>query len=191
MTAAFIVDGLTEKKIIQRLCPGSPIRTTGLNGKNVALKAIAKVANAFIKLFRGRHYPIVIIVDREGRAQSSIEIEQELTRLLVEHGVPENDVIVASPDRMIENWMLADHVMFSKVYDVECPQDCEGSHGKHVIKRLLAPKKVAYHETTIGVEIFSYIDPHVMCERAASFNRFKARSEFFCSWFRRERIAIG
>lgn len=84
MPAAFIVDGLTEKKIIQRLCKGVTVRTLSLNGKNVALTAIAKAAFSLIKLFKGRHYPIILIVDREGRSDTSEDIEEELARLLAE-----------------------------------------------------------------------------------------------------------
>ncbi|MCG6205398.1 DUF4276 family protein [Rhodopseudomonas sp. HC1] len=184
MSAAFIVDGLTEKKIIQRLCPGSPIRTTGMNGKDVALKAIAKAANSLIKLFRGRYYPIVIIVDREGRAQSAIDIERDLTRLLVELGAVENELIVCSPDRMIENWMLADTKYLFEIYDVQAPTPCEGLHGKQTLKRLLATKNISYHETTVGVDILSNCDPHAISERAESFQRLMERAQFFCRWLR-------
>jgi hypothetical protein len=103
---------------------------TGVNGKDVALKAIAKAAHSLISLFRGRHYPIILIVDREKRDQSSEEIEKELTELLVGLGVPTADLIVSCPDRMLENWMLGDDRYFDKVYDIQLESCFEGVQGK-------------------------------------------------------------
>jgi hypothetical protein len=63
MGAAFIVDAPTEKKILQGLCPDSPIRMTNLNGKDVAIAAIAKRVSSLLKLLKGRYYPVIILVD--------------------------------------------------------------------------------------------------------------------------------
>ncbi|MET4493248.1 DUF4276 family protein [Bradyrhizobium sp. LA7.1] len=184
MSAAFIVDGLTEKKIIQRLCKGATVRTLALNGKNVALTAIAKAACSLIKLFKGRHYPIVLIVDREGRADLSEEIEEELARLLGELGVAENEIIVSCPDRMIENWMLGDNQYFEEVYDIKISRQYEGTHGKVEIRRLLSAKKISYHEVAVGVEIFCSIDPRRVASEVQSFRRFRTKVGLYCPWLR-------
>jgi len=64
MSVAFIVDGYTEKKVLQRLCPGCPIRMTNLNGSDVSIEAIAKIVNSLVKLLKGRSFPVLIIFDR-------------------------------------------------------------------------------------------------------------------------------
>ncbi|MET4292497.1 hypothetical protein [Bradyrhizobium sp. LB5.2] len=185
MPAAFIVDGLTEKKIVQRVCQGSTVRTTGLNGKNVALDAIAKVVHSFIRLFKDRHYPVIVVIDREGRVETSELIEAELTRLLVSMGVRECDIIVSCPDRMIENWMLGDVRYFDEIYDLKLVKPFEGLNGKTEIRRLLREKDIAYHETTVGVDIFTQADPTIVAANSASFARLGARCIEFCHWVRR------
>lgn len=184
MPLAFIVDGLTEKKIVQKLCKGVTVRTLSLNGKDVALPALAKAAFSLIKLFKGRHFPVVIIVDREGRNLSSQDIEAELTRMLADLGVPGDDIIVCCPDRMIENWMLADDVYFEEVYDIKLVEAYEGGHGKRDIRRLLLLKKISYHEVALGVEIFCGIDPRRASGNSESFCRLRSRVAPYCAWLR-------
>ena len=52
MGCAFIVDGQTEKKIVQHLCRDAPVRMTNLNGKDVSIAAIAKRVSSLIKLLK-------------------------------------------------------------------------------------------------------------------------------------------
>ena len=61
---AFLVDGHAEKKIIEKLCPGHPIRLINCNGEDVSLTAIAVRANNLIKSFNTIRYPIIILIDR-------------------------------------------------------------------------------------------------------------------------------
>jgi hypothetical protein len=185
MPAAFIVDGLTEKKIIQKVCEGSTVRTTGLNGKNVTLTAIAKVVHSFVRLFKDRHYPVVVVIDREGRPEPSDQIEQELTQLLVGMGVKECNIIVSCPDRMIENWMLGDFEYFDEVFDLQLSSSYEGANGKGEIRRLLRQKEISYHETSIGVEIFTQMNPSIVACNSPSFARLGARCAHFCHWIMR------
>jgi hypothetical protein len=184
MPLAFIVDGLTEKKIIQKLCKGTTVRTLGLNGKDVALSAIAKAAFSLISLFKGRHYPVVLVIDREGRVETSEQIETTIRTLLVEYGVTAGDVIISCPDRMIENWMLGDDRYFEEVYGIKLTETYEGSHGKRDIRRLLQQKGISYHEVALGVDIFCNIDPALVSRKIISFNRFKATVGPFCPWLR-------
>ena len=184
MAPAFLVDGLTEKKIVQRLCSGATVRMTGLNGRDVAIDAIAKAAFSLITLFKGRHYPIVLVVDREKREKTSQDIEKELTKQLVALGVPPGDIIVSCPDRMLENWMLADERYFEEVYDIKLQKCCEGIYGKSEIRRLLHRKKVTYHEVGVGVDLFCNIDPARVATVSTSFARFRRRVGPFCHWLR-------
>ncbi|RTE89467.1 DUF4276 family protein [Bradyrhizobium sp. LVM 105] len=180
MAPAFLVDGLTEKKIVQRLCNGATVRLTGLNGKDVALEAIAKAAHSLIALLKGRHYPIVLIVDREKRPQSALEMEEELAALLKGLGVSTKDIIISCPDRMIENWMLGDERYFDEVYDIKISSCCEGLHGKREIRRLMLTKKITYHEVSVGVDLFCQIDPGRVAASSQSFDRFRSRVSPFC-----------
>ena len=53
--------------------------------------------------------------------------------------------LIWCPDRMIENWMLADVTVFKDMYDIDHVPRSEGSHGKGAIKELLSRKKLVYH----------------------------------------------
>ncbi len=106
MGIAFIVDGQQEKKVVQRLCPDAPVRMTNLNGKDVDLRVIARNVASFVKLLKGRHFPVFVVVDREGRDETSEHIEQFLERTLLAFGV-DVEVVIAVPDRMLENWIIA------------------------------------------------------------------------------------
>ena len=57
---AFIVDGYTEKNLIDKICPNRPVRRTDLNGKSVTLDAIALRLASYIRLFNNKFYPIII-----------------------------------------------------------------------------------------------------------------------------------
>ena len=64
---AFLIEGHMEKKILQSVCPGVPIRRIECNGEDVAMSVMAKFIETHIRLLNNRYYPIVIIFDREGR----------------------------------------------------------------------------------------------------------------------------
>ncbi len=186
MSAAFIVDGHTEKQILQRLCQDTPIRMTNLNGKDVSITAIAKAVSFFMKLFKDRYFPVFVIFDREGSEQSSEGLEELLKEELIsQYCIDAKQLIVACFDRMLENWMLGDTIYFYETYDIQIVECHEGKNGKSIIRRLLAEKDVTYHELTVGVEIFSHIDPHVVCKANASFNCFCNRADPYCNWLRR------
>lgn len=105
---AFIVDGHTEQCFIRTICPGQPIQRTNLNGKNVTVEAISKKIASMIRLLGNRHYPIIVLVDREDRDQSFDELATELLNLLNQQGLTDQDIRIGFADRMIENWIIAD-----------------------------------------------------------------------------------
>jgi hypothetical protein len=185
MSVAFVVDGHTEKKIVQRLCPGSPIRMTNLNGVDVSVSAMAKVVSSLIKLFKGRYFPVFVVVDRENRKETSEALEHLLCdELKAREELKGDHIIVACPDRMIENWMLADSVFFHNRYGIQVDEMVEGRGGKTIIRRLLTTKRITYHELTVGVDIFCGIDPKQVSRSSASFRRFQDRASPYCSWLR-------
>jgi len=90
---AFIVDGFTEMKIIQRLCPGKPVSRTDLNGKDVALEAMSKRIASAIRLFGNRYYPIIILVDKEQREiEFNVMAEQIRTILQENYNMGDQDL---------------------------------------------------------------------------------------------------
>jgi hypothetical protein len=183
MAAAFIVDGATEKKIVQALCQDSPVRMTGLNGRDAAITALAKAIQAFIKLFKGRYYPVIIVVDRETRDMTSEEMEAQLVHELQSYGIDTAHIIMTCPDRMIENWMLADKELMQG-YGIEIDDVLDGCNGKAKLRSLLREKEITYHELTVGVDIFRKADPNIMSRNSASFARFQGRAAPFCQWLR-------
>jgi hypothetical protein len=185
MSVAFIVDSYTEKKILQKLCYGAPIRMTNLNGVDVSITAIAKAVASLIRLLKGRHFPIVVVFDREGRGESSEALEQSLRRLLGELYDGEEEIIISCPDRMIENWMLGDATYFRNAFGIELPQNFEGENGKSWIRRVLREKNITYDELTVGVGIFCNIDTKVVSSSSKSFNRLQRQANPYCPWLRR------
>jgi len=108
-----------------------------------------------------------------------------LQEALVENfDLDRSQLIICCPDRMIENWILADTVFLHKVYDVQVTRETEGQNGKSFIKRLLGEKGITYHEPTIGVEMLCNVDPLEICKRSESFRRLRSRVEPYCRWLR-------
>lgn len=164
---AFIVDGFTEKLIIQHLCPGKPISRTDLNGKNVTLDAIAKKIASLIRLFNNRHYPIVVLIDKEERTQSVHEIIDSLHTKLEENGIVGCDVRIGVADRMIENWILADWDCLEPK-NVNKPLITEGINGAAAIRKL----KGSYSKTTDGVELFLSANQQTIYHQSESYRCF-------------------
>ena len=163
---AFIVDGFTEKLIINRICPGKPVRRTDLNGKSVTIQAIANKVHSLIRLLGNRHYPIVIVIDREQRKEDCKTISATLLAELKTKGLSDQDIRVSVADRMLENWIIADwdclNVNKSK------PNSIEGSRGAGIIKSTLGQ----YNKTTDGVDLFLKANPSVIYEQSESFRQF-------------------
>ncbi|WCS24831.1 hypothetical protein LOK46_27510 [Methylobacterium sp. NMS14P] len=107
MSIAFIVDGVSEKKIIQRLCGDATVRITQLNGRDVTLSAIVDKVESFIRLFKDRFSPVYVVVDRESRDIASEDMEQQLREMLAAKNIDVGGIVFCCPDRMIENWIIA------------------------------------------------------------------------------------
>jgi hypothetical protein len=163
---AFIVDGFTEKLIIQNICPGRPISRTDLNGKNVTIEAIAKKMASLIRLFNNRNYPIIIIIDKENRQQSIYEIAELLYEKLQELNINCLDLRIGVADRMVENWIVADWNSLNVTEPK--PQNTDGIHSVSIIKRL----RGSYNKTTDGVDMFLHANPSEMYNNSESFRTF-------------------
>jgi hypothetical protein len=168
MNPAFIVDGLTERRIIQKLCPGRPINLS-MNGENVSLKAMAAKIVALIRNMNNVYYPIVIVTDREKRADGFLTIAAELRLEIVEQLASKNmtvDIRIGVADRMIENWILADADALGN--PPEIPPETDGLGGKGLVKRIMP----TYSETVDGPDLFFKADASKMYENSPSFRHF-------------------
>jgi len=176
---AFLVDGQMEQRIVQKLCPGHPVRLIGCNGENVSMAAVAKSLNANIRMLK-RNHPIIIVLDRERRSQTTDELIAELSLLLDNYG-HQGQYVIGMADRTIENWILADWG-YIRTQMPGCRQflsDPEACHGKSAIKKLMPPN-VLYHETTIGVDLFLKCRPQEIRKASRSFQSFVSKINLGC-----------
>lgn len=163
---AFIVDGFMEQKIIQCICPGHPIRRTDLNGKDVTIPAIAKKLASLIRLLGNRHYPIVILLDKEQRDINFQDMAEAIRHGLVKEGIVDQDIRIGIADRMIENWILADWDTLTRNHDK--PTSTDGLNGCAMIRKI----RQSYNKTTDGVQFFLAASPYVMYQHSPSFKHF-------------------
>ena len=134
---------------------------------------------------RDGFYPIIIVYDREKRTKTAEEIREELRDLIVQEGITK-EVIVGVPDRMIENWILADWETVSNQgkFKGNCPGTIEGKNGKSLICQFL-PKGCYYHETIEGVDWFQRVRQQVLYNKSRSFRQFaNALAAIKCEWCR-------
>lgn len=172
-----------EQKIVQRLCPGQPVRLIGCNGDSVSMFAVYKALNLHIRMLKNYH-PIVILLDRERRMQTCDVLIAELRALLDQNGHT-GRYVIGMADRTIENWILADWSSACTRYEGcrEFGDDSEACHGKSTIRRLM-PRNIIYHETTIGVELFLLVRPATIFEASKSFRDFVGQLKIGCYWLR-------
>lgn len=163
---AFIVDGFTERNIIQNICPGAPIRRTDLNGKDVSIEAMAKKIASLIRLLNNRHYPIVILVDKESRKISCEEMISKLEASIKSEGINDIDFRVGVADRMLENWIIADWDKLKTKKGKPSSTDCINGCGK--LKELIG----SYGKTTDCVEMFLNADVKKIYKNSPSFKIF-------------------
>ena len=163
---AFIVDGHTEQCFISQICPGRPIQRTNLNGKNVTIPAIAKKVASMIRLFGNRHYPIIVLIDKEDRESSIEDICDELHLQLEGEGITNQDIRIGVADRMIENWIVADYQLVGNIQDK--PEETDGLRGASVIKKNAG----SYNKVIDGVKLLSSIDKTIVYQSSPSFRHF-------------------
>lgn len=191
---AFLVDGHMEQLIVQRVCPGKAVRLIGLNGRDVAIAAIAKRISTLFRLLNNRYFPVVVIIDREERDRTSEEIEADLKAEFVALGLPLDQFlglpldqfIVGIADRTIENWILGDPACGCRSVVGQC---YEGSNGKAELKQLCKENDVTYNETTMGVDLFCGVNPNTVVRSSPSFGRLAGELRAHCQWLRQRLVA--
>ena len=177
----FLIEGQMEQIIIRKICRDLPAVRIGVNGKNVELATIAKFCAARIRILRGKHWPFIVIFDRERRQESAHEVATT-TIAHIHRELPDEDVRVIVADRTIENWIMFDHEILAKKFKVDMPRRrVDGGH-KTDLERILYPR--AYHETTLGVDMFVACRPTKL-RGSPSFLRLIESITFECAWMRR------
>jgi len=179
---AFLIDGFTEKLVLEKICPNTKINRINCNGHSVSICALAKRICSLIRLLNNRYYPIFVIIDREDREESSANIIEDLENEIQKAGI-KDDVRIGVCDRMIENWTLADWDSFKHNTGIDestiKPIHFEGTQGKNQIKKYYPN----YQETTDGVEFFLKANPAIMIENSDSFKIFISKTkDINCFW---------
>ncbi len=164
---AFIVDGYTELKIVQNICPGRPVKRTDLNGNTVTFQAIAKKIASQIRLMSNRYYPIIILIDKEQRDVTFTEMANQIRQLLIDEGLGDQDIRIGIADRMIENWIIADWEKLTGTL-ANKPLQTDGSNGTSVLKKILT----GYDKTTDGVELFVGARQSIIYDNSPSYKDF-------------------
>ncbi len=179
---AFIVEGVMEQRIVQRLCPGTKVVRTGCNGDDVPMQTMAKFIWQQIRLMNNKYYPIIILMDRERRDETCAELSASLRKNLAECGASPDQLIISFVDRSIENWILCD------TDNIECqhgnlrrPFEFREGHTKGTLESLL-PEGILYHETTVGVSLFCGANVQKLYAKSPSFRIFADLANISCKW---------
>jgi len=181
----FIVEGDLEYEVIKKLCPKCPTPLLGINGNDVELEAIAKHIGTQARILESKYCnPIIVILDREGRKETSDEIICRLHRALEGQDL-KSKIIIGVPDRMIENWILADLKTLRRSTGISkrrCKINYEGVHGKEALKKILPPK-IRYRETIEGACWLARSVSRTIYQNSASFKTFADKLRNIpCPW---------
>jgi hypothetical protein len=182
MAAGFIVDGMMEKLIVQKICPDAPVRRADLNGKDVTIAAMATKMAPLIRSMKNC-YPVVIIFDREERAATAPQLCNTLKDELTKHGIDPASTVIAASDNMIENWILA-CPRFREQYEYDGVAD--GCNGKARVKAALRRKEEEYHGPTKGVDLFHGLDVKGAVTNSENFRQLTIVLNDHCPWIRRK-----
>lgn len=181
---AYLVEGDLEQIFVQNICPHFPVRKIGVNGENVEISAIAKRIGTLVRLLPKKYRPIIIIFDRERREATCDAIEAQLREYIERENI-NVPMIVAIPDRDIENWILADYEVFCECSG--CPSTApiggfEGTKGKTKLKQLL-PSGRSYVETIHGVQWLKKCRANKIASASPSFAKLRCSLEEIKCWW--------
>lgn len=177
MKPGFLVDGVTEQRFVQSVCSNRPVKLINCNGSKVSVEAIAKRVASLIRLWGGKCFPVVVLIDRETRLEAADFLCQSLVDAIREEGI-QDQLIVGVADRMVENWMLADPALWPGMPDSE---NVDGSHGASVLKRLSS-----YDKAANGPGILAASRASEIRRRSASFLAFsELLAPLRCNWLRK------
>ena len=150
------------------------VKTDGPRGHQTPVGDIVTRSRKQISILQGyRCREAIVMLDHESRQQDYKSFVQDLQAAFsaADLGIP---VHVAVPNRMIENWYLADieHLSVRKAFLRKGLRQkrYEGSDGKAHIKRCMKPGH-SYRETKHGPEMFAILRFPVARKNSPSFDR--------------------
>jgi len=172
-----IVGGQLELKAMKAKCRGCCVRILpGAHG-DMPPAGLAKQVHALLSPFVSQISDAVLVLDREMSQQSAGVLEKRILNVLDK--LIDLDVTVVCPDRMIENWMLADVVGIKRKTYIQKKakqKNYEGTHGKHELKKIFTSKS-AYRETSHGVELLAMVRDAQASKNSASYAKFMSAFE--------------
>lgn len=181
------VEGDLERIFISSNCKGLANRRLG-NGVSVTIDALAKQIGAIWRVQSGGFRNLVVLLDREGRSVTSAEMAQQLLQSLKIACQGAAQIIVGCPDKMIENWILADHAVVTNYLGTECgPYAHEGKGGKGILKNLFRSVGRNYTEVSDGVTLLKRARPKFMSANSASAKTFFEQLNMDCFWLKADR----
>jgi hypothetical protein len=151
------------------------LKTDGPRGQQAKIGDIVKNSKKQINMLCAfRCNRVIIVMDFEDRNipyQKFVSVLREQFGQ-VAFGIP---VLVAVPNKMLENWYLADieEISSKRIFIKKGlhQKNYEGKHGKAEIKKCMA-KGITYSETNHGPQMFSVIRFDVACKHSPSFKEF-------------------
>lgn len=151
------------------------LKTDGPRGHTAAVDAIARKSRKQISILRAfKCTRVIVVLDFERRREHYAEFVDSLRRAFsaVSFGVA---VFVAVPNRMIENWYLADIEQLSRnrafIRDGLKQKKYEGTHGKNELKKCMK-QGISYAETKHGPQLFEIVRFEVARTNSRSFDDF-------------------
>jgi hypothetical protein len=159
------------------------VRLLQCNGDNVALEAIVKRIITQCILLHGKYHPIIVVVDREDRVKSAVDIASELLSLVRAEDITD-ELVLAVADRNIENWIIADYETVRAIYPKfkkTWSGIPDGFNGEGKLRSAIG----TYHKTTIGVDLLLKCRPRAM-QKSPSFKYFFQQiKKIDCWWLKK------
>ena len=176
-TIGIIVDGQGDFASLKKRFAGGYkiIKTDGPRGDSAAPSEIAidsKKQIGMLKAFKCKR--IIVMLDIEERRESYDEFFNKLSECF--HGFDLGvQISIAVPNKMIENWYLADIEYLSRrkafLKDGIKQKNFEGMHGKKELKKFFA-KNIQYRETRHGAQMFAILRFDVARNNSPSLDHF-------------------
>jgi len=186
----FVVDGRTEIRSFRakfkkdyNCTPGLRKHPGGGGGRTTSAHGYAKAASGAVFLaMRQRYTKIICVTDREARPQGATSFAAEVRSALIHliesdthysHGDVEEKLAVCVPDRMFENWIIADIEGIKQCEDlVESSARQAGFDGKNGTRVLKSIMKVPYKKIQHGPALFKRVSFQRAIVNSPSFRLF-------------------
>jgi hypothetical protein len=151
------------------------LKTDGPRGHMAKIDEIVAKSRkqiAILKAFKCKR--AIVLFDFENRSADYCDFLDKAQKAFQSHDF-RMPVFVASPNRMMENWYLADIEYLSRkrifLKNKIKQKNFEGTHGKTELKKCFI-KRIDYSETQHGPQLFSILRFNIAKKNSDSFNRF-------------------